>query len=91
MTSYFWAIADAGGNIYPGTFSTTKFGAQCLRMFGDFIGSGVSSQYVEGEGNECVIKESFWLSSYRVHKGDHLVRCKVETEDKIVVTQVDDP
>lgn len=80
MTSHYYAIADAGGNIYPGTFTPTAEGAKWAHAVGNhrLIYPETRSYPLDWMDNE-------W-PTYAA-RGDHVVYCTVETNETVKVTQ----
>ncbi len=75
MTSEYHAIVDAGGNIYPGTFSVDAVGAQ--------------GHLFHQENPEITLVEPSYLAEWwksRQGGGDRCVRCTVETHETCKVT-----
>jgi len=82
VTSHYYAIADAGGNIYPGTFSDTKLGAKCLHVSAGNRNWSIPIVQVDGEWE---MEED--LFAFYSARGDHVVCCTVETNETVKVTQ----
>ncbi len=82
MTSHLYAIADAGGNIYPGTFGTTRLDAQCAHISGGRREYSIPVKEIEGEWH---VKGDEWESF--ASRGDHVVYCRIETNELTVVSQ----
>ena len=84
MTSYLYAIADVGGNIYPGTFSKTRDLAidslvwQSMRWSDPRVTTLGVAEY-----------QAQWEE--RVKHGDHVVFCRIDTNEQICVTMEDIP
>lgn len=74
MTSHLYAIADAGSNIYPGTFHKTAHDSQWAHVIGRNHGTW-PIDYIE----------QVWPDY--IAKGDHVVYCRIETNETVVVTQ----
>jgi hypothetical protein len=81
MTSYYYAVADAGGNIYPGTFAKDRLGAQCLHVAGGRRDYSLLITQVDGE---WVLREDNFAPF--AAQGDHVVHCKIETNETVKIT-----
>lgn len=83
MISHFYAIADAGGTIYAGTFRKSAKEARWAHVVGD-------DKFVYPHTRTYPLD---WLDTQwpiYVERGDHLVHCVIETNEtiKIVSTPV---
>lgn len=80
MISHLYAIADAGGNIYPGTFRKTAENARWAHAMGD-------ERLVYPNTRTYPIG---WLDQQwplYAERGDHIVYCRIETDETVVVSQ----
>ncbi len=82
MTSYLYAIADAGGNVYPGTFSKDEMMSQCLHLAGGKPEYSFPCQIVDGKWQ---LTNDPWEGP--AAKGDHVVYCQIETNETVTLTQ----
>jgi len=81
VIQYFYAVADAAGNIYPGTFAENFVVSKCFRMYGNSF-----SVSLERNGQEWDVLREIWQPY--ADRGDHVVRCKIETDDNVKVTTI---
>ena len=80
MTSHYYAIADAGGNIYPGTFASTAEEAKWTYT--------VEKHRLVSPQTVCYPIN--WLDTEwptYTARGDHVVYCTVETNETVKVIQ----
>lgn len=82
MTSHLYAIADAGGNVYPGTFAKHAMTAQCLHLAGGNPQYSFPCTMVDGKWQ---LTNDPWQAS--AEKGDHVVYCRIETNETVVLSQ----
>lgn len=89
MTSYYWAVADAGGNIYPFSFGKTKVDAQCNYIYRNFVGSIPFYAFKNPTAayEDLEFTDAEW--QLRTRQGDHLVQCRVEWLELVEVTPCD--
>lgn len=74
MKSELYAIADAGGNIYPGTFGKNPEGDWFKHLLPHMA-------IVRPEFLDEKIKEA-------KERGDHVVKCSIETNEIVAITQL---
>lgn len=82
MISHYYAIADAGGNIYPGTFRKTADQARWAHVVGD--------DKLTYPNTRCYPID--WIETQwptYAERGDHVVYCRIETNENAVMTQID--
>lgn len=81
MTSHWYVVVDAGGNVYPGTFNKDSFSAQCQHVAGGSHEYYLPCEKVDGEWR---LKDDQWR--YFADRGDHVIRCTIETDETVKVT-----
>lgn len=79
MISHYYAIADAGGHIYPGTFAQS---AELARWGFIVQRDRTPSQRYYGYPMDYEVQE--WPAY--VSRGDHVVYCRIETDENVRVT-----
>lgn len=82
MTSCWYAIADACGNIYPGSFAKDHRGAEFAHYIHG-LATTPYSIYVEKEP-PYLIRRDLWKPY--ADRGDHVVHCRIETQENIKIT-----
>jgi len=84
VTSHLYAIADAGGNVYPGTFSKDRITAKCLHIVG-----GKREWSIPCGTDLSDVNPEYWAPY--AERGDHVVYCRIETNEMITLIQVPQP
>ena len=92
MISHLYAIADAGGNIYPGTFSPWSHVAMINHLGNpplatEMVDGGPIPLYGE-PARPWRVKPVVWAPY--AERGDHVVYCRIETNESVIVEQVKD-
>jgi len=86
MTSHYYAVADAGGTIYPGTFAKDPLDAQLVHLRPPGANQWFS---IPCEATPpYAIRADYWQPY--ADRGDHVVKCRVETEETVKVTILPD-
>ncbi len=88
MTSHLYAVADAAGNIYPGTFAKLARTAMIEHanpgaFFAETLDGSPMPCYGE-PAKEWRLKPAIWVPFAEC--GDHVVYCRIETNEDIKVT-----